>query len=126
LQPPDVSVPGVHRCVKADAILPTIALASGPGIEILRAKAVGRVLAEFDPLAVVDRAEANRLRALLEAQLVRDKREDLIAPLRDAAQWLPWQPSPSVDQRVLARYLELAGGLDHLAFALFLFPPSTW
>jgi hypothetical protein len=122
---PDPSVPGPHRCASSRDRLPTVALASGPGIQIYR-ELGGRVLAQVDPLSPVARAEADALRGELEAQLVQAKREDLVTPLRDAGAGLPWSVPATVDQAKLARYLEIAGGLDHLPFAVFLFPPGPF
>jgi hypothetical protein len=125
MQCADPNVPGPHRCASSRDRLPTLALASGPGIQIYREMG-GRVLAEFDPLSPAARAEADALRGELEAQLLQAKREDLVTPLRDAGAGLPWSVPTTVDQAKLAHYLKLAGGLDHLAFAVFLFPPGPF
>jgi hypothetical protein len=125
LQPWETRVPGKHRCVPGSAPLPTVALASGPGIEEVRQRG-GRMLAEYDPLTPETRTEARRLRDLLEPQFREAKREDLISALNDGAHWLPLVAPHGIDRKQLQAYLALAGGDDHRAYAVFFFDNTTW
>jgi hypothetical protein len=126
LQPWEARVPGPHRSITGSERLPTLALGSGPGVDVLAARPNGRRLAGFDPVSPAERAESRRIREVLVDQLRRVHRDELIVPLDDAQEWLLLSPPPGVDATLLSRYMKLIGGEQHRAYALFLFPETTW
>jgi hypothetical protein len=126
LQPWEARVPGPHRSITGSEPLPTLALGSAPGVDVLATRPNGRRLAGFDPVSVADRAESRRLRNVLVDQLHRAGHDDLFVALDDAQEWLLLRPPPGVDDTLLRRYMNLVGGEQHRAYAQFLFPETTW
>jgi hypothetical protein len=126
LQPWETRVPGAHRSVSGSAQLPTLALVSGPAVEELSERPGARLLEIHDPVPVSSRVEARALRDSLIGQLSATHHEDLIVALKDGQTWLTLRPMPGVDSAQLQRYLNLVGGDDKRAYALFLSPTGPW
>jgi len=116
---------GQHRCVPGDAVLPTIALASGPAIDEFRDRG-GRMIAVYEPLTTRQRAEAHRLRDTLEPQFREGKRDDLLPALKDAEHWLPLVAPQNVNRQQLGEYIKLASGDEQRAYAAFYFDNVVW
>ena len=115
---------GAHRVVDGNAVLPTLVLASSNGVRTIGQRANARLLASYDPLSPADRLEAQNLRDMLAQQLHDVGREDLIASLDYGHEWMV--APAGVDQNALRRFMSLAGGDRRRAYAVFLFPPTTW
>jgi hypothetical protein len=101
-------------------------LGSGPAISTLAALPQAKLLALYDPVLPTDRAEGHRLRDLLAEQLRLAHRDDLIEDLDNGQESLLFKSLPGVDPVELRRYLRLVGGDERRAYALYLFPPTTW
>lgn len=126
LQPFDVNTPGPHRCVDKNERLPTLAITSGPIAEGFAPRPNGKLIAKYDPLSPEERTEVETIRRLLTRQLRTLHLEALIPQLYDGDSLAMFRGMPQLNRALIERYIELADGYEHRAYALYWFPDTTW
>jgi len=118
--------PGAHRMVDSSAVLRTLALVSSASVKAMGQRPNAQLLDSYDPLLPSDRMEAENLHEVLTQQFRDAQRQDLIPALDSGYDLLRLIAPAGVDQNLLRRFMSLTGGDQRRAYAVFLFPPTTW